>query len=397
MTHSPLTRRRLLRNSLALGCSAAASPLVTPVTLAVTPGDARLVVIVLRGAMDGLDVVQPAGDPLLARYRKTISQGLADDAPALDDMFLLHPALAELMPLWQAGELSFAHAVSTPYRNKRSHFDGQDILENGTSSSEGTMTPGRDGWLNRMIAQMPGAQARTGLAIGRENMLLMNGKMPYASWSPDTDIELAPQTQQLLARIYAEDPLFKSVSETALDIAESVEGDMSMNSRQAKRAEALSSFAADQLMGEARVAAFSLNGWDTHHRQANALTGALRELKTAILTLKAGLGPVWGQTAVLCVTEFGRTVRENGARGTDHGTGGAAVFAGGALKGQKILGDWPGLGESDLFNNRDLMPTRDVRSFAAWAMRDMFQLDQSTIEGAIFPGLDMGSDPRLIA
>ena len=156
MTHSPLTRRRLLRNSLALGCSAAASPLVTPVTLAVTPGDARLVVIVLRGAMDGLDVVQPAGDPLLARYRKTISQGLADDAPALDDMFLLHPALAELMPLWQAGELSFAHAVSTPYRNKRSHFDGQDILENGTSSSEGTMTPGRDGWLNSLLELIVG-------------------------------------------------------------------------------------------------------------------------------------------------------------------------------------------------------------------------------------------------
>ncbi len=396
-TPQGLTRRGLLTRSLALGCSAAASPFITPVTLASTPGDARLVVIVLRGAMDGLDVVQPIGDRALRQHRKTLSLGEEGGAQDLDGFFMLHPSLAPLMPLWQAGEMSFAHAVSTPYRDKRSHFDGQDLLENGGNSADGGMTPGRDGWLNRMLSLLPGAQAETAFAVGRGELLLLRGDVPISSWSPDNDMDLSPQAQLLLGQVWAQDPLFAAAGRTAMAISAARDVPEGMNTRTSQRAEALATFTAEQLSGASRVAAFSLNGWDTHQSQKGALNRALVELSTAILTLKSGLGPVWGNTAVLCLTEFGRTVRENGAKGTDHGTGGAALFAGGALKGKTVHGDWPGLNPSQLYRDRDLMPTADVRRYAGWAMRDLFGLALSDVESQVFPGVEMGSDPRLIA
>ncbi|HHG90151.1 MAG TPA: twin-arginine translocation pathway signal, partial [Devosia sp.] len=185
---NPFTRRKLLCNSLALGCSAAASPLLTPVTLAAAPTDNRLVVIVLRGAMDGLDVVQPYGDPMLGKLRSTLKFGQAAGAYDLDGFFALHPALGDLLPLWNAGELAFAHAVSTPYRDKRSHFDGQDFLENGGRSSDGSLTPARDGWLNRMLSLIPGTSAQTAFSVGRQRLLLLGGREPTSSWSPDADL-----------------------------------------------------------------------------------------------------------------------------------------------------------------------------------------------------------------
>lgn len=397
MHKDQISRRRFIQSSLVLGCSAAASPLVTPVTFAAAPGDNRLVVIVLRGAMDGLDVVQPVGDPMLARHRKTLKTGEAGGARDLDGFFALNKGLKSLMPLWQAGELSFAQAVSTPYRDKRSHFDGQDFLENGGNSRDGGMTPGRDGWLNRMLSLMPGTHSETAFAVGRENLLLLSGSVPVSSWSPDSDMDLSPQAQLLLAKIYANDPLFKSAGALALELSAERDVPEGMNPRAARRAEALARFAAERLRGESRIAAFSISGWDTHQNQAGGLGRAMGELSDAILTLKSELGPVWNKTAVLCLTEFGRTVRENGNRGTDHGTGGAAVFAGGALRGKMVHGRWPGLGEGDLYKGRDLMPTADVRSYAAWAMRDLFSLNRGDLEGLVFPGLEMGQDPRLIA
>lgn len=184
MTDTDFSRRRFLGASLALGCSAAASPFVTPVTLAVTPGDNRLVVIVLRGAMDGLDVVQPIGDRALAQHRKHLSTGEAGGARDLDGFFMLHPELAGLMPLWQAGELSFAHAVSTPYRDKRSHFDGQDLLENGGNSPDGGMTPGP----RRLVE--PDAVADAGCQRG--NRLCRRAGEPVAAVGRRAGIGLVP-------------------------------------------------------------------------------------------------------------------------------------------------------------------------------------------------------------
>lgn len=382
------SRRAFLTRSLALGCSAAASPLVTPVTFAAVPGDNRLIVIILRGAMDGLDVVRPLGDPRLKNYRASLGKG---DAPALTDFYGLHPALNPLMPLWKAGELSFAHAVSTPYRNKRSHFDGQDILEAGVSGTD----VGEDGWLNRMVSFLPEAQSETAFAVGRNTLRLLSGSNAVSTWSPDSDLDLSPQALLLLDKVYQQDPLFHDAAKKAMQLSDLTDDPMAPG--RANRAKPLASFAAGRLREDTRLAAFSINGWDTHANQDRSLPRALGELSTAILTLKDDLGPVWRKTAVLCLTEFGRTVRENGSRGTDHGTGGAAIFAGGALKGRQVLGKWPGLGASDLYQDRDLMPTSDVRSYAAWAMRALFPLSRTELETSVFPGLEMADDPGLIA
>ena len=382
------SRRTFMTRSLALGCSLAASPLVTPVTFAAAPGDNRLVVIVLRGAMDGLDVLRPLGDNSLRIHRPTLS---TDDSLALTDFFGLHPALDPLLPLWTAGELSFAHAVSTPYRDKRSHFDGQDILEAGVAGSD----VGEDGWLNRALTFLPGASAETAFAVGRENLRLLAGAASTSTWSPDSELTLSPQAELLLRHIYSQDPLFKDAAEKAMALSDLTDNPMSP--RRASRAKPLAEFTAGRLREDTRIATFSINGWDTHANQANSLPNALAELSDALVTLKSGLGPVWNKTAVLCLTEFGRTVRENGSRGTDHGTGGAAIFAGGALKGRKIMGDWPGLGDGDLYQDRDLMPTADVRRYAAWALQALFPLSATEITNTIFPNLDMGSDPVLIA
>jgi len=151
------------------------------------------------------------------------------------------------------------------------------------------------------------------------------------------------------------------------------------------------------LRGAARIASFSINGWDTHLNQKQGLGRALSQLSDTILTLRAGLGPLWQQTGVICLTEFGRTARENGTKGTDHGTAGALLYAGGAMRGGKVAGVWPGLAEADLYDRRDLMPTQDVRNIAAWVMHGLMDVDRSTLSGVIFPNLELGADPQILA
>lgn len=383
------------RGFLALGCSAAAAPLVTPVTLAAAPWDQRLVVIILRGAMDGLDVLRPVGDPDFAALRPTLLAG--PEAPDLDGFYALHPGLADLMPLWRTGELGFVHAVSTPYRDKRSHFDGQDLLEAGTGFDVGTSAI-RDGWLNRMLQTMPGVRAETAYAIGTGDMLVLRGEAPGSSWSPEADLELTPQARDLMRLVARHDPMFRDAVGGAIGIVESLETEAAMSgtAKPPKAHQALASFAAGRLKGETRIAAFSINGWDTHSRQSHALQRPLQALSETLLVLRDQLGPVWGQTAVVAMTEFGRTARENGTGGTDHGTGGAMVLAGGAVRGGQVYGDWPGLGDLDLYKARDLMPTADVRAYAAAAMRGLFGLDRSLLERQIFPGLQMQTTPAII-
>ncbi|MFT5006355.1 MAG: hypothetical protein ACI8YI_001979 [Paracoccaceae bacterium] len=402
-------RRKFLLRTAALGCSAAASPFVTPITLAAAPWDTRLVVIILRGGMDGLDVVRPVGDVDFGVHRPNLST--AGDAINLDGYFAMNGHLGALAPMWQAGELGFAHAVSTPYRDKRSHFDGQDLLEAGTGMDVGIEAV-RDGWLNRMLAQVPGVTAKTAFAVGREDMILLNGDIPVSSWSPNARLDLSPQGKRLLEALYHDDPMFQEAGNTASELAEMLDmGSESgvgedgvsqemMASMQAAgksaRARALARFAGERLNEDTRIAAFSIGGWDTHRAQANGIKRALGELGDAFVTLKSMLGSNWQKTAVIGMTEFGRTVRENGSSGTDHGTGGVMLMAGGAVRGGRVYGEWPGLGETALYENRDLMPTGDVRGYAAHAMRGLFGLERSVLESSIFPGLDMGSDPRIL-
>lgn len=385
-----VSRRDFLARTGLIGCSLAASPLLTPVSFAAAPWDTRLVVIILRGGMDGLDVVQPYGDPAFAKLRGSLALGPEAGAYDLDGYFALHPSLAPLIPMWEAQQLSFVHAVSTPYRDKRSHFDGQDLLEAGTTSLAGV----RDGWLNRMLQAVPGVTSRTAYAVGRSDMRLLQGKAEVANWSPDADLNMSPQAVRLLELVTESDPaLHAALAEAQVlsDLGDDVD-------RRGKRSHVqIAEFTASRLSDEARIAAFSLNGWDTHGGQPRFIDAALTRLSETLLTLRGKMrGDTWRKTAVVAMTEFGRTARQNGTQGTDHGTGGLMILAGGAIKGGRVFGRWPGLGPGDLYQDRDLMPTGDVRAHAAWVMRGLTGVDRHVLESAVFPGLDMGDDAGLL-
>jgi uncharacterized protein (DUF1501 family) len=410
-----IDRRAFLKSAGAIACSAAAHPLMTTVTLAEGApgfGDNRLVVIILRGAMDGLDAVQPLGDRDFARLRPKL--GTNTGAVDLNGQFALHPSLKEWKPLWSKGELGFVQAVSTPYRDGRSHFDGQDLLEAGT----GTDVPlgqARDGWLNRMLQVLPGMRAETAYAVGRDPLAVLDGAAPVRNWSPDLRMELSAQGRLLLDHIYHDDDLFREAASEALVLADDMAAARDVARRMAREEAAakvmpdpgaaisrrladvdrLVDFAAERLRGATRIAAFSLSGWDTHRSQRGAIPQSFQRLERMILRLRDQLGPDWQKTAVLAMTEFGRTVAENGSGGTDHGTGGTMVVAGGAIRGGLMHGQWPGLDEAALYARRDLMPTSDVRAWAAWTMRGLYGLDRAVLEGSVFPGLDMGDDPRI--
>lgn len=387
-------------------CSPSASPEVTPMSMTGAPGDNRLIVIILRGGMDGLSVVQPYGDPDFLAARGDLAVQDSRGAIDLDGYFALHRSLAPLMDLWGAGELSFAHAVSTPYRDKRSHFDGQDLLEAGTVSLVGAHE--RDGWLNRLLGQMGTVHAETAYALGRNSMPILSGKVAHALWSPSADLVLPKATLEKLHGLMQSHPDFAAALDKAVHLADvapkgsdlphsAVRHGLMAQITANRDTEAIARFAAERLRDQSRIASFSITGWDTHATQTNALSKMLEKLAATLLTLKKALGDVWGRTTVLAVTEFGRTMRMNGTFGTDHGTAGAMLLAGGALKGGQVICDWPGLAEADLYDRRDLNPTRDVRSLIGWVIRHLYGFDKATLQDIIFPGMHLGDDPGLIA
>lgn len=379
------------RGFLAGACCAAASPVMTPVTFAAAPGDNRFVTIVLRGAMDGLDLVQPYGDPAFAALRpklgRTPETGLLD----LDGFFGLHPAAAPLMPLWASRQLSFVHAVSTPYRNLRSHFDGQDILETG-----GIDKSQKSGWLNRALALIPRSDARRAIDISTSMELILTGPNRADNWSSRSNFTLAEDEIAFLDRLYAGDPAFAR----AFDEAKVTDMESDLLYGDEKRGEGIADMAklaGGMLRQDYRVASFSINGWDTHVSQSANFAKAAGDLATAIVTLKDTLGDdAWGKTIVLAMTEFGRTARENGTNGTDHGTGGLAVLAGGAVGGGKVMGDWPGLDDGRLLDERDLMPTGDVREVAAAMLYRQFDIRPANLTTKIFPGLEFDEGSLLL-
>ncbi len=376
------------RGFLAGACCAAAAPVLTPVTFAAMPGDNRFVTIILRGAMDGLDLVQPYGDPAFAALRPKLAltpdTGLLD----LDGFFGLNPAASALMPLWKAGHLSFVHAVSTPYRDQRSHFDGQDILETG-----GADKSQKSGWLNRALAVIPRSDARKAIDINTSMELILTGPNQADSWSSQSDFSLADDEIAFLDRLYSRDPLFAK----AFDEAKTTDKAADLLYTGAKRGSGIADMAklaGGMLREQYRVASFSINGWDTHVGQAGQFKKAAGDLAIAIVSLKDALGEeAWNKTVVVAMTEFGRTARENGTNGTDHGTGGLAVLAGGGVTGGKVLGQWPGLGEGKLLDERDLMPTGDVRELAAAMLYRQFDIRPGNLTSKVFPGLsfDEGS------
>ncbi len=381
----------LSRRAFLIGCSAAASPLLTPVSFAAASGENRLVVILLRGAMDGLDVLRPVGDPGFATLRPTLSR---EPGLPLDGFFELHPAAAELMPLWQAGQLGFVQAVATPYRAGRSHFIAQDALEHGAGGADGALGPARDGWLNRAVGLIPGAGEKLAVSVGRERAMILDGDAPAAHWFPVEDAGLSAQGLALLTALHKADPLLAHPFAQAQALTQATAAERIP--RDAQALSQLGSYVANRLREDARIASFSLGGWDTHQGQTRIMTNQMPLLAGTLLAIQSGLGAAWDTTLVLAMTEFGRTVRQNGSEGTDHGTGGVMIAAGGALRGGRVFGRWPGLGEGALLAERDLMPTGDVRAYAGWALCNLFGIEAQAVQQVVFPGLDMGDDPGLM-
>ena len=375
-----ITRRRFITGAAAL----TVGNMAPRIALATAPTDKRLVVVVLRGAMDGLSAVPPFGDPSYLGLRGS----LAIDQPRdLDGFFGLHPALTPLDDWFRQGDLLPIHAVATPYR-ERSHFDGQDLLENGTGTPRGA----RDGWLGRLILSYGDIGQPHGLAIGQSVPLMLRGATQVTTWSPSILAGAEDHLLDKLAILYDGDPLFRETLSQALAMSD-ITGDndeRSGNSARAQFAESVrvvaTSLAADD--GPRIAVLDGASGWDTHANQgadSGRLANNLKGLAESLVLFRQTIGEVWSDTVVAVVTEFGRTAVPNGTNGTDHGTGGAMLLAGGAVSGGRVLADWPGLSNRLLLDARDLRPTLDSRSIFKGILRDHLNQTEASLAAEIFP------------
>jgi len=392
--HVTLSRRSLLTGAATL----ALWSLRPRIASAAAPGrDPRYLSIVLRGGLDGLSMVAPVGDPDYERLRGVLALPRSGENAGLplDSFFVLNASMPFLHGLYQKGEALFVHATATPYRG-RSHFDGQDVLESGLKA-EGHSD---EGWLNRALVQMPAAgriEPAKGLSIGAMVPLIMRGKAPVVSMSPKAyNFPLRETTTARLMDLYTHaDPRLAELLKAGGDIERVGAGAPAGKGKQAgpraaatfiETAEAAARFFTAE--GGPRIGALSYDGWDTHANEGavkGVLASQLAGLDQAILALHTGLGPAWKDTVAVITTEFGRTARINGTDGTDHGTATVAVLVGGAVKGGRIIADWPGLAEAKLYEGRDLKPTRDLRSVFKGALRDHLGMPDGLLSGTIFP------------
>ena len=358
-------------------------------------GDARFVLVILRGALDGLAAVAPYGDGNYGRVRGALAlptPGAAGGALKLDGMFALNPALANLHARYQAKELLVLHAVASPYR-ERSHFDGQDLLENGTTAPHGAL----DGWLNRALPGMAGARHRSteqlAMAFAQNVPLVLRGDRRVGSWVPSRLPETDEDTLQRIAALYATDPYFASRLQTAMATETIVdEGGMSRSGMVQGLRNSLTPIvsAAGKMLKQndgPRIAVMDATGWDTHANQGaeqGQLFARLAGLDNAVETLRTEMGEAWSRTVVMIATEFGRTVAINGTRGTDHGTATCSLLIGGAVSGGRVVADWPGLASNDLYQGRDLRPTMDLRSVFKGILTAHLGVSESLLETKVF-------------
>ena len=376
---------QISRRSALLGLTAAWTMGPASLALAAAPTDKRLVVVILRGALDGMAAVVPYGDADLVRLRP----GLIPPPPGqpgglldLGGFYGLHPALAGMHDLYKAGQLLPVHAVAGPYRS-RSHFDAQDYLESGADERLSS------GWLNRAVEAMPGHKANTALAVGVTIPLMLRGMAAVGTYAPTGYQALSPELYARIADLAHDDALLGPVVTEGLADRGFSAGTLSGLQQSGDRnAVANVAAAAGKLLSAAdgpRVAVLEGGGWDTHAAQAQRLVAPLKQLDAGITALKQSMGAAWEQTAVLVLTEFGRTARVNGTGGTDHGTASVAFVAGGAIAGGRVAGTWPGLSDTKLFENRDLAPTTDARALAMALLVDHLGVPAAAMP-AVFPG-----------
>ena len=362
------------RNFLVAGGLGAATLLANPrLAFAKAETDKRFLFIIQRGAADGLAILAPTGDPAYAGLRGDLAKDIAGGT-RLDPMFTLHPALAETAKLYAAKQAMFVHGVASPYRD-RSHFDGQNVLESGAGRAYGL----KDGWMNRLLAQLPGDKA---IALSPAVPLALRGAIPVESYAPSALPNAADDLMLRAGDLYARDAQLGPLWNQAL-AARAKAGDIGSKGGAA----ALGTLAARQMSGAggARIGMIETNGWDTHTGQNGRLANQLKQLDATIAAFRTGLGPDWSSTMVLVATEFGRTARANGTGGTDHGTGSMAMLLGGAVAGGRVIADWPGLAPAVLYEGRDLKPTMDLDALVAGAMAQHFGLDPARSAGLLFP------------
>lgn len=333
----------------------------------------KTIIVILRGAMDGLSALPKMDDPFLAQHRASL---IPDTPMPVQDGFALHPALKSIHGMLKTGDGVALPAIAGPWR-ERSHFEAQDLLESGTQS---TIT--RDGWLNRALQKAPPVNA---ISIGPVQPLVLRGAAEASSWSPPALPEASDDTTMRLLDLYTEDPLLGPALAQAVETDALADG-MRMQGNAQNYAVPLT--AAGRLLAAEDgpdVAVVSLDGWDTHARQMPMLNTRFRALDDGITKLKEELGPHWPNTLITIVTEFGRTVRENGAKGSDHGTAGVAFVLGGAVKKAGMAGDWPGLAPSALYENRDLAPANDMRALLKGVLQQQIGVTRQDLDQFVFP------------
>ena len=381
-----LNRRHLLAG--ATGAAALSFPVFAFGQAQAT--DKRLLVVILRGGMDGLSAVPPTGDPTYAglRGRLAIARSGEGAALPLDDTFGLHPVLPKLHAMYRSRELVAIHACATAYR-ERSHFDGQNVLETGAAAPFART----EGWLNKALGALPRSRPEMGLALSAQAPLILRGPTAVSTWSPSALPDVNSDTMNRLLALYqARDPALAHALDSALaanNVAmESGAGDMSRAG--ARNITPMAQIAARFLKDEHGpiAAVMDLTGWDTHANQGlaqGALARALASLDNGVDAFKTEMGPAWANTVVIIATEFGRTAAPNGAGGTDHGMGAAAFLAGGAVSGGRVLADWPGLTQAALYENRDLRPTTDLRAVFKGVLADHLRVSAAALERDAFP------------
>jgi uncharacterized protein (DUF1501 family) len=388
LTSSAPSRRALLLG----GASFAAWAYLPKFARAADGRDPRLVIVILRGALDGLATAAPLGDPDYAGLHGSIA--LTSSGPnaaiPLDSFFALHPAMPEFARMYREKHAAVIHAVATPYR-QRSHFDGQDVLESGFAGAGRVQS----GWLNRALEALPrGEQVMSGLAIGPTTPLVLRGAAPTVAWAPANLPQAADDTAARLVELYRHrDPALASALTQGLQLDKAAQGaDMKpkpgTNSAGTMR---LVARGAAKLMSAddgPRIAALAFDGWDTHANEGGPvgrLAQLLGGLDGALAEFEAGLGARWRDTVIVVATEFGRTARINGTAGTDHGTGTVALLVGGAVKGGRVISDWPGLKPANLFEGRDLAPTTDLRAVMKGVLHDHLGLAERVLAEQVFP------------
>ena len=394
-----VSRRQVLK---AAGIGAIASS-IPGLSFAKLEGEQRFVLVILRGAADGLAVAPPYGD---GNYRKVRGElalpgpGDSDGLMKLDGLFGLHPSLKGIHGEYENDSALIVHAIASPYR-ERSHFDGQDVLENGGAA----VGMARDGWLNRSLQPLGSSLGEeVAIAMAQTTPLVLRGDNSVMSWAPSRLPDADDSTLRRLQAMYADDEFFATRLTQALEAQAIAEGDSMMSDNQARRgndaqqSRAMMQATARFLTAEdgPRIAVLETGGWDTHANQGTtggALANRLQALDDGLMTLRDEMGDTWSHTVVAVVTEFGRTVAVNGTRGTDHGTGSAAILLGGAVDGGRVIADWPGLRTSDLYQGRDLAPTTDMRSLFKGILSEHLSLSDKLLNNLAFP--DSASAPRM--